>query len=181
MNKLRSILPLFLCGLLLSAWPARSQSLRGSIVGRVTDASNKPLANAEVSVVEEETNRARTARTSANGGFVITLLPPGTYRVEASVAGYRTSLRTVVLLVNQEINIDIPLLPARSVEHVEVSTEAGLMNTESATLSTVVRTARSSTSRSMAATRTNWCCSCRAPYPPHQARPVQIGEPSPLT
>ena len=138
MNKLRSILPLFLCGLLLSAWPARSQSLRGSIVGRVTDASNKPLANAEVSVVEEETNRARTARTSANGGFVITLLPPGTYRVEASVAGYRTSLRTVVLLVNQEINIDIPLLPARSVEHVEVSTEAGLMNTESATLSTVV-------------------------------------------
>ena len=48
MTKLRSILPLVLCGLVVSAWPARSQSLRGSIVGRVTDASHNPLANADV-------------------------------------------------------------------------------------------------------------------------------------
>jgi len=40
-------------------------------VGRVTDASNKPLANAEVNVVEEETNRSRTAKTGANGEFVV--------------------------------------------------------------------------------------------------------------
>src|SRR2546425_4739056 len=134
MNKLRSILALALCGLLLSAWPARSQSLRGSIVGRVTDASNKPLANAEVNLVEEETNRGRTAKTGANGEFVVTLLPVGTYRVEASVAGYRKSSRTVVLQVNQEIDIEIPLLPEKSGERVEVTAEVSLLKTESATL-----------------------------------------------
>ena len=139
MNKLRSILPLALCGLLLSAWPARSQSLRGSIVGRVTDASNKPLANAEVNLVKEETNRGRTAKTGANGEFVVTLLPAGTYRVEASVAGYRKSSRTVVLQVNQEIDIEIPLLPEKSGERVEVTAEVGLLKTESATLSTVIQ------------------------------------------
>src|SRR5712692_2562193 len=105
MNTLRSILPLVLCGLFLSAWQARSQSLRGSIVGRVTDASNKALANAQVSLVEEETNRGRTAKTGANGEFVVALLPAATYRVEASLVGYRKSLRTVVLLVDQEIDI----------------------------------------------------------------------------
>lgn len=93
---------------LLVALPAPSQSVRGSIVGRVNDASRKPLANAEVSVVEEDTNRSRAAKTGANGEFVVTLLPAGRYRVEASGTGYQKSIRAVELLVNQEINIDVP-------------------------------------------------------------------------
>ena len=89
MNKPRSIFPLVLGGLLLCASPARSQSLRGSIVGRVTDASKKPLPNADVLLVDEETNRKRSAKTSTNGEFAASPLPAGTYRVETSVAGYR--------------------------------------------------------------------------------------------
>ena len=140
MKRFLPVLPLLLCGIFLPAWQASSQSLRGSIVGRVTDASNKSIGNAEVVVVDEETNRKRTAKTSATGEFAVTLLRAGTYRVEASVAGYRKSSRTVVLLVDQEINLEIPLLPARSVERIEVSGEAGLLKTESATLSTVIQT-----------------------------------------
>jgi hypothetical protein len=113
--------------------------LRGSIVGRVTDASSKPLADADVVLVHEETNRKRTAKTKANGEFAATLLPAGTYHVEASVAGYRKSWRVVVLLVDQEVYLDVPLLSERSVEHVEVSSEPGLLTTESATLSTVIQ------------------------------------------
>ena len=138
-NKPRSILPLVLCGLLLSAWPARSQSLRGSIVGRVTDASKKPLPNADVVLVDEETNRKRTAKTSANGEFAASLLPAGRYYFETSAAGYRQFSCVVVLLINQEIHIEIPLLPEKAVERVEVSGEAGLLKTESATLSTVIQ------------------------------------------
>jgi outer membrane receptor protein involved in Fe transport len=139
MNKLRPILSLVFYGLLLSAWPARSQSLRGSIVGRVTDASNKPLASAQVILVEEETNRDRTAKTGANGEFVVTLLPAGTYRVETSVAGYRKFSRTIVLLVDQEIYIEMPLLRGKLVERVEITGAAGLLKTDSATLSTVIQ------------------------------------------
>jgi outer membrane receptor protein involved in Fe transport len=113
--------------------------LGGSIIGRVTDFSKRPLADAEVLLVDEETNRKRSARTGTKGEFAVTLLPPGTYRVEASIAGYRKSSRTVVLLVDQEVNIEIPLLTARSVEHLEVSAVPGLLKTESATLSTVIQ------------------------------------------
>src|SRR5438552_5998260 len=140
MKRFLPVLPLLLCGIFLPAWQASSQSLRGSIVGRVTDASGKSIGNAEVVLVDEETNRKRTAKTSATGEFAATLLRAGTYRVEASVAGYRKSSRTVVLLVDQEIDLEIPLLPARSVERIEVSGEAGLLKTESATLSTVIQT-----------------------------------------
>ena len=139
MNKPRSILSLVLCGLLLCASPARSQSLRGSIVGRVTDASKKPLPNADVVLIDEETNRKRTAKTSANGEFGASLLPAGRYRVETSAAGYRQFVCVVVLLINQEIHIETPLLPEKSVERVEVIGDEGLLKTESATLSTVIQ------------------------------------------
>ncbi len=139
MNKLRLIVFLVPCALFLSAWPAQAQSIRGSIQGRVTDATNKPLANAEVRIVEEETSWNRNAKTGANGEFMVTMLPPGTYRVEASVAGYRKSSRTVMLLVDQEVDIRIPLLPEKSVERVEVTSAAGLLKTDSATLNTVIQ------------------------------------------
>src|SRR5713226_901183 len=45
MTKSRSIFLLALGGLLFLAPAVRSQSLRGSIAGRVLDASNLPLAN----------------------------------------------------------------------------------------------------------------------------------------
>ena len=138
MNKPRSILPLVLCGLVLAAWPARSQSVRGSIVGRVTDAAKKPLPNADVILVDQETNRKRTATTNADGEFSATQLPAGEYYVETSAAGYRQFSCVVVLLIDQEIHIEIPLLPEKSVERVEVSGEAGLLKTESATLSNVI-------------------------------------------
>jgi outer membrane receptor protein involved in Fe transport len=89
--------------------------------------------------VDEETNWDRTAKTGTTGEFVVTMLPPGTYRVEASLAGYRKSSQTVVLLVNQEIDIKIPLLPEKLVERIEVAGEADLLKTQSATLDTVIQ------------------------------------------
>ena len=129
------VLPLASC-LFLSA--ADAQSLRGSIVGRVTDVSNQPVANITVTLTQEETNRARSTKTGSNGEFSVVLLPAGAYRVEASGAGYRTSTRSVSLFVDQEVNIDIPLLPEKSSERIQVLGEAGLLKTESVSLGTVV-------------------------------------------
>ncbi len=127
-----------LLAVILCAIPARSQTLRGSIVGRVTDVSNQPVANILVTLTQEETNRARSTRTDANGEFAAVLLPVGVYRVEASGAGYRTTTRSVLLSIDQEVNIDMPLLPEKSTERVQVTSEAGLLKTESASLGTVV-------------------------------------------
>jgi hypothetical protein len=77
--------------------------------------------------------------TDANGEFAVTLLPAGAYRIEAAAAGYWTSTREVALLVNQKINIDLPLLPEKFIEQVNVSASAGLLKAESAALSTVIQ------------------------------------------
>ena len=139
MKKRGSIVPVVLYVLLAMTAAARAQSLRGSIVGRVTDAANKPLAGAEVTLVEEETHRERSARTDADGRFGVTLLSPGIYRIEAGLAGYRKSTRMITLLVDQEVDIELPLLVERSSEQVNVTGEAGLVKTDSATLSTVIQ------------------------------------------
>ena len=125
MHRWRSVLPLVLALLFFAGRSVDGQSLQGSIAGRVTDASNKPIANADVTLVQQETNRQRTAKTGPAGEFVVLLLPVGTYRVEASSAGYRKSSRTIVLLINQEVSLEIPLLAELSSEQVEVTAEAG--------------------------------------------------------
>src|ERR1051325_11990681 len=99
MKKNKSIPGLVLCALLVTAWPSGAQSVRGSIGGRVTDASNQPLPNSGVTLVQEGPGGARSIRAGADGQFMVTLLPPGTYRIEAEIAGYHKSTRTVVLLV----------------------------------------------------------------------------------
>lgn len=119
---------------------AGAQTLRGSISGVVVGASNRPVAASSVAVVEETTNRRRTATADAAGEFLVTSLPPGTYRVEAAEAGYRTSSVAVVLLVNQEVRVTIPLLPANQQESVTVSAVRDLLKTDSAALSTVIQT-----------------------------------------
>jgi len=135
-------LALPLLAILTALWigiPIRAQSVRGSIVGRVTGADGQPVAAAPVTITDQETNRTRSTKTDANGEFTVTLLPAGVYRIEAAAAGYRTSTREVTLLVNQEINIDLPLLPEKSIEQVNVTAYAGLLKTESAALSTVIQ------------------------------------------
>ena len=78
----------FLIAVLLPA-AATAQSVRGT----VTDASQAPLAGAAVQLVHVETNRLRRTVTDALGGFAISSLPPGDYRIEAEHEGYRKHVR----------------------------------------------------------------------------------------
>jgi len=120
-----------------AVFPIHAQSVRGAIVGRVTDGSDKPVPMASITFVDEETNRERALKTDRQGQFAVTMLPPGEYRIEASAPGFRASTRTVNLLVNQEVNIEVPLLPERLNEQVNVTAQAGVLNTDSAAMSDV--------------------------------------------
>ncbi len=127
------------CAIFLAAQPALAQTVRGAVVGRVTDAGGKPISSASVTLVDEETNRERSTTADSNGEFAVALLPAGAYRIEASSPNYRKSIRNVLLLVNQEINIEMPLLAETSSEQIIVTAQAGLLKTESATQSEVIQ------------------------------------------
>jgi uncharacterized surface anchored protein len=59
----------------------------GGITGVVSDKAGAVVAGATVDIISEATGKSvRTMTTGDDGGFAVTLLPPGKYRVEISAA-----------------------------------------------------------------------------------------------
>jgi hypothetical protein len=71
----------------LPATIAHAANTDGSLVGRLVDASNKPLADAEVTVRNPETGFTRTVRADADGYYRFPYLPVGKYQVDATKNG----------------------------------------------------------------------------------------------
>ena len=80
--------------------------------GRVRAADGKPLATAQVAVVNRETGQQRSAITSADGTYTIVGLPPGAYHVRLTLLGYRAQERDIELLVGQRASLDFELQEA---------------------------------------------------------------------
>jgi carboxypeptidase family protein len=73
----------------LGATPAYAQVSKGSISGSVTDPQGAVVVGASVSAVSKDTNQSTTTESDSSGLFRISLLPPGTYRVEVAKQGFR--------------------------------------------------------------------------------------------
>src|SRR5882762_7214274 len=73
----------------LVAAPANAQVSKGSISGSVTDPQGAAVLGASVRVVSKDTNQAYAAETDSAGLFRLSLLPPGSYRVEVTKQGFR--------------------------------------------------------------------------------------------
>jgi hypothetical protein len=102
-----------------------AQTLRGLIGGRT-------VPEAAVSLRSADTGRTRTVKAAEDGRFLIPSLAPGVYRVTVDAAGFQGMARDVTLGINQEIEIELPLLPAGRREQVEVRDTTPLLRTESA-------------------------------------------------
>ena len=125
--------------LLLSiAFGARAQSLHGTIAGTVTDPSGKPLGEARVRLSEVETGRERTTTAAHSGEFRIPLLPAGRYRLAVEQPGYQSRSMELALLINQEIRVEVPMLPAGRAESIEVRAPRSLLRPESAATGAVI-------------------------------------------
>src|SRR4051794_38375441 len=74
------------------------QAVSGTINGYVTDASNAPVANASVVVLNERTGVRSQVLTSPEGFFNATNLQPGKYSVSAEQAGFSKITREHVNL-----------------------------------------------------------------------------------
>ena len=127
-----------LISILLAAASLYAQSTRGSIGGQVTDATKTAVSGAAVALVDQETNQKRTAITGPQGDFLVTLLDPGTYRLEVDAPGYRPHVQDLVLDLNQEIRVEVPLLPGKTTEQVTVTAKRSLLRPDSSTVGGVI-------------------------------------------
>ena len=69
--------------------PASAQTFTGNITGIVTDASGATLAGAQVSLKNLGTNDSRSATTNDSGLYNFPQLPPGNYRLEVQMKGFK--------------------------------------------------------------------------------------------
>jgi hypothetical protein len=126
--------------LLLTGAPAIfCQQITASIVGTVTDQQGAVVGIATVKATNTETALTRSAPTNGYGGFRIDYLPIGNYTVEASAAGFKTSvLQNVVLTVDQTQSLSITLDVGAVTQEVTVTAAPPLVNTSDAELGTTV-------------------------------------------
>jgi len=129
-----------LISLVLAAASLYAQSTRGSIGGQVTDAAKKPVSGAAVALVAQETNRKHTAVSGPQGEFLVTLLDPGTYRLQVDAPGFRPHVQDLILDQNQEIRVEVPLLPGKTSEQVTVTATRSLLRPDSAAVGGVIDT-----------------------------------------
>ena len=131
---------------LLGLWSpnARAQQVNVSQVsGRVTDGTGAAVAGAEVRMIETQRNIAHTAATDQQGEYVLPGLPVGPYQLEVKKEGFKSYSQTgIVLQVNDHVTLTAVLAVGSLTETVEVKSAAALIQTENASVSSVVDSQR---------------------------------------
>ena len=110
----------------------------GALIGTVTDPSGAVISNVEVVIVSEATGAKRVATSGQDGEYRFPLLPPGTYRIEASATGFKAAARTgLPVRVTETTSLDIRLEIGSTSEVVTVDTTPELVQKDSNALGRV--------------------------------------------
>jgi hypothetical protein len=133
----RSIVPL--AAFLLLAASASPQAITARVVGSVTDPSGAVIANAKVEIRNTQTNATRSASTDEQGNYEFNFLPVGTYTLLVEATGFQTtSVNPFTLSVDQVARVDVKMSIGQTSESLKVEAGAILMQTENATVGTVI-------------------------------------------
>ena len=98
---------------LLFMVPAPLMAQTGTIMGRMTSADrNQPLVSALVEAIDGNGRGVATTVTNQEGLYRLTGLPPGSYTVSVSSAGYGTqNVQTVQVAAGATVTVDGSLQP----------------------------------------------------------------------
>ncbi len=111
----------------------------GAVTGRVTDASGAIMPAVSVTLTNTNTNAVRQVATTDAGLYTFPSVPPGSYTLKTEVAGFkRWSSEPFKVQVQQVLRLDIALQVGQATESIEVTANAVLLQSETATLGTVI-------------------------------------------
>jgi len=137
MKQLCIALNLFLAFALVPL--ALAQSSTGVISGTVKDSTGAVIPNVTVAITHLQTDRQVTTATNERGEYVSIPLSVGSYRVEATLSGFKRAVRSSITLeVQQNAQVDLLLEVGEIAERVEVVGEAPLLEASTSTLGKVV-------------------------------------------
>ena len=109
----------------------RGQLVSGSITGQVTDPSGAAVPNADVKVVNAQTNVELATKTNGAGYFNVPNLTAATYRVDIAATGFKAISRSDVLVdIGAVVRLDTQLTVGNVQEKVTVTGEAAQIQTD---------------------------------------------------
>src|ERR1700693_4491673 len=102
---------LYLTALAMWAVASFAQSAgTGTLVGTVTDSTGAIVSSARISIVNSETAFVSNTVTSAEGGYTIPYLAPGTYLLSIEAPGFKRHIQSGIEIRTGEVpRVDIKL------------------------------------------------------------------------
>ncbi len=123
---------------ILAVVASYGQEFKGTILGRISDATGAVVPGAKITITNQDTNVPVEVRSNTEGNYTAPFLLPGTYKVAAAAEGFRTALReNVVVQVNDRIALDFTLQVGAVGETITVEAESPQLQTASADLGQV--------------------------------------------
>jgi hypothetical protein len=123
----------------LFAEPSYGQAYLGTINGTVTDLTGAAVVGAQVQVIDEDTHFVSPATTNGDGLYTVPYLSPGTYDVKVEAKGFADALQIGAVVIATGIKeVDFKLSAGATTANVTVTANQQLLDTESATVGTVL-------------------------------------------
>jgi len=136
--RILTLAALILC-VLIPPVPASAQTVSGTVTGIVKDASGGVLPGVTVTFTQVETGRQETVVTDGDGRYTSQPLQLGTYRVEASLTGFKASSRAgLPLTIDDVARVDFTLEVGTVQEVVEVTAQASLVDARTSSVGKLV-------------------------------------------
>ncbi len=120
--------------------PVVAQTLYGTVVGLVADASGGAVPNVKLTVTNKGTGLTLETVTDSDGSFTILNVPAGTYDAKAVLAGFKTQSRTdLAATVNTISRVNFVMEVGSLTEQITVSAEVAQLQTDKADTHTELR------------------------------------------
>jgi Carboxypeptidase regulatory-like domain len=121
------------------ATPGLGQTIFGTILGTVTDASGAVMPNVVIKITDQGENISREVRSDAQGNYQAENMKEGIYTITVQAQGFReVTVKDIRLTARQIVRTDLKLVVGATSENVTVEANAELVNTESEAISTSV-------------------------------------------
>ncbi len=129
----------FAASILLTICSAFAQDPRGTLTGRVSDATGAQIPRAAVRATLLSSGTKVSATTNEQGAYEIPFLLPGTYKLDVELAGFKRWTRTnIELRMEGRLQLDAQLELGTVDQSMEVTAEAPLLEATNANVTQVV-------------------------------------------
>ena len=112
----------------------------GGFSGTITDPTGATVPGAALSLSSKATGETATSATGAHGEYAFSLLKPGEYTLTVKKDGFKTSSRTITVLLGQNLTANVALELGSGNTIVEVNELPPLLQTENANITTTFDT-----------------------------------------